>query len=84
MKHSHTSENHSSTGFHEDNFFYVVQTKMVRACKLGSDGLFRKTADQAIAKLALKPKSDDFLNGLMFPKPFIYLKGIYKYTSCAR
>ena len=65
-------------------FFDVVQTKMIRACKLGSDGLFRKTADQAIAILALKPKSNDFLNGLMFPKPFIYLKGIYKYTSCAR
>lgn len=84
MKHSHTSENHSSTGFNEDNFFVVVQTKMIRACKPGSDALFRKTVDQATAKLALKPKSNDSLSGLTFPIPFVYLKGIHEYTPHAR
>ena len=46
--------------------------------------LFRKTVDQATAKLALKPKSNDSLSGFMFPIPFMYLKGIYEYTPRAR
>ena len=62
-------------------FAVVVQTKMIWACKPGSDVLFRKTVDQATAKLALKPKSNDSLSGFMFPIPF---KGIYEYTPRAR
>lgn len=61
LQHWHISENHFPTGFNGGRVF-LVQTKMIRAYKLGSDTLFIKFTDQAIAKLAPKSKSKDSLN----------------------
>ena len=63
--------------------FFLVQTKMTRACKLGSDTLFIKITDQAIPKLAPKAKPNDSLNGVLLPYTIhSFKKYLRAHTMC--